>query len=283
MGGHSSQTERNMKAHGRPRMRPWILLAGLIVLVAGHSVVLYYVRSYTALSAAVLSGVIILVVIKHLGLLDPVYASFRRRSPHLKPGDRVARDRDQLDNEMDTFLPPIEKPKGPMMKLAYYFTRRQFGKVLTPLKVHSARLPPAFGLFYSKISKLDKKLLLPPETALLIREQVARINVCLFCIDINRSVTIKASMNEAKFDALAQYRTSALFIDAERAVLDYVTELTKDKKVSLDTFARLSRNYSERSICEIVWLVASEHIYNMTNIRLNIHSDMLCDISREKK
>ena len=72
------------------------------------------------------------------------------------------------------------------MKLAYYFTRRQFGKVLTPLKVHSARLPPAFGLFYAKIGKLDKKLLLPPETALLIREQVARINVCLFCMDIGR-------------------------------------------------------------------------------------------------
>jgi hypothetical protein len=37
-----------------------------------------------------------------------------------------------------------------MMKLAYYFTRRQFGKVLMPLKVHSARLPPAFGMFYGK-------------------------------------------------------------------------------------------------------------------------------------
>ena len=53
---------------------------------------------------------------------------------------------------MDTFLFPIEKPTGLMMKLAYYFTRRQFGKVLTPLKVHSARLPPAFGLFYTKIA-----------------------------------------------------------------------------------------------------------------------------------
>src|SRR5438046_593879 len=48
---------------------------------------------------------------------------------------------------MNTFLPPIEKPQGLIMKLAYYFTRRQFGKVLTPLKVHSARLPPAFGAF----------------------------------------------------------------------------------------------------------------------------------------
>jgi hypothetical protein len=54
--------------------------------------------------------------------------------------------------------------------------------------------------------------------------------------------------------------------------------------------ARLSRMrdvmatyYSEVEICEIVWLVASEHLYNMTNIGLNIYSDMLCDISRKEK
>lgn len=183
----------------------------------------------------------------------------------------------------DPFLAPIEKPRGLTMKLAYAMTRRQFGKVLTPLKVFSARMPLAFGLFASKIGKLDKKLLLPPETALLIREQVARINVCLFCIDIGRSFTIKSSMNEAKFDALEQYSASPLFTAAERAALDYVTELTRDKKVNPDTFARMSGYYSEREICEIVWLVSSEHFYNMTNIGLNIHSDMLCDIGRKRK
>jgi len=183
----------------------------------------------------------------------------------------------------DPFLPPIGKPEGLMMQLAYFFTRRQFGKVLTPLKVHSARLPTAFGLFYGKIGKLDKKLLLSPETVLLVREHVARLNVCLFCMDIGRSFTIKASMNQSKFDALEQYRTSPLFTDVERAALDYVTELTKDKKVNPETFARMAHYYSERAICEIVWLVASEHLYNMTNIGLNIHSDMLCDIGRKKK
>src|SRR5580693_1920293 len=105
---------------------------------------------------------------------------------------------------MDTFLPPIEKPSGLMMKIVYYFTRREFGKVMTPLKVHSARLPIAFGMFYGKISELDKKLKLPAETAMLLREQVARTNVCLFCIDIGRYYAIKSSMNEAKFEALEQ-------------------------------------------------------------------------------
>ncbi|HET6418738.1 MAG TPA: hypothetical protein VFG19_01190 [Geobacteraceae bacterium] len=183
---------------------------------------------------------------------------------------------------MSTYLPPIEKPKGLIMKLAYFFTRRQFGKILTPLKVHSARLPIQFGLFYTKIGKLDKKLILPAATVLLIRQQVARINVCLFCIDIGRWAAIKESVNEAKFEAMDQYRTSPLFTDAERSLLDYVTELTKDKKVEPETFARMAGYYSEREICEVVWLVASEHLYNITNIGLNIHSDLLCDISRKK-
>ena len=184
---------------------------------------------------------------------------------------------------MSTFLSPIEKPKGLIKKLAYYFTRRQFGKVLTPVKVHSARLPAAFGLFYGKIGQLDKKLELPREMIFLVREQVARINICLFCMDIGRSFVIKSTMNEAKFDALEEYRTSSLFTEAERAAVDYLTELTRDKKVNPDTFNRMTRHYSERQICEIVWLVASEHLYNMTNIGLNIHSDMLCDISRKNK
>jgi len=184
---------------------------------------------------------------------------------------------------MDTFLAPIERPRGLIMKLVYAMTRRRFGKVLTPLKVHSARLPVAFGSFYGKISSLDKRLTVAPGLALLIRAQVARLNVCLFCMDIGRWAAIRASFDEAKFDALEQYDTSPLFSDAERAALDYVTDLTRDKKVDLTTFNRLSRHFSEREICEIVWLVASEHVYNMTNIGLNIHSDMLCDVSKKER
>jgi alkylhydroperoxidase family enzyme len=199
--------------------------------------------------------------------------------PGLTAGSGTAPDQ----NAKDTFLPPVEKPKGLMMKVVYAMTRRQFGKVLTPIKVFCARMPLAFGQFYGKISALDKKLQLPLETAMLIREQVARTNVCLFCMDAGRWYTIKASMNEAKFDALEQYRTSPLFTDAERAALDYATELTGNRKVNPSTIVRVASHYSDRAICEIVWLVASEHFYNLTNIGLNIHSDMLCEVGKERK
>jgi alkylhydroperoxidase family enzyme len=181
------------------------------------------------------------------------------------------------------FLAPVEKPRGLMLKIVYAMSRRQFGKVMTPLKVLMARMPLAFGKFYGNIGSLDKKLILPRETVMLIREQVAHINVCTFCIDIGRFFAIKSAMNQAKFDAIAQYPTSPLFNDAERAALDYVTELTRDKRVNPESFARLASHYSERQICEIVWLVATEHVYNITNIGLNIHSDMLCDLTNQRR
>lgn len=190
-------------------------------------------------------------------------------------------------NTHGPFLPPIEKPRGLMIRLVYYLTRRKFGKVPSPIGIHSARLPPAFGMFYGKVAQLDDKLLLPRETIFLIREQVARLNICLFCVDIGRFFATESSTNTDrlidKLDALDRYRDSPLFSEAERAALDYVTELTRDKKVQPSTFAGLPRFYSERAICEIVWLVASEHLYNLTNLGLNIHSDMLCDINRKKK
>jgi hypothetical protein len=38
---------------------------------------------------------------------------------------------------------------------------------------------------------------------------------------------------------------------------------------------------SRRAICETIWLVSSEHFYNIPNIGLNIHSGMLCDLLRK--
>lgn len=68
-----------MKAHGRTFARPWMVLGAVVALLAGH-VVMYKTLRHTVLSAAVVSGLTILIVVKHLGLLSPIVAWFRRRS-----------------------------------------------------------------------------------------------------------------------------------------------------------------------------------------------------------
>jgi alkylhydroperoxidase family enzyme len=184
---------------------------------------------------------------------------------------------------MTAYLAPIESPPGVFLKMVFFFVRRQFGKIVTPLAVFSARMPTAFASFYGKLSQLDKKLVLSPKTAALIREQVASINTCHFCMDAARWYAMREFGDTKQLDALPDYRTSSLFTDAERAALDYATELTREKKVAPETFARLARHFSEREICDIVWLVASEHLYNLTNIGLNIGSDGLCELAARKR
>lgn len=109
-----------------------------------------------------------------------------------------------------------------MLKLAYFLMRRQLGTVPTPIAIFSARMPLAFLRFSGKISRLDRRLTLPAPTAVLVREQVAGVNGCLFCMDIARWFVMRTAPDElTRIDALPEYGTSPLFTDAEGAALDY--------------------------------------------------------------
>lgn len=177
---------------------------------------------------------------------------------------------------MTAYLAPVGKPRGLTLRLVNLFTWRMFSKVISPVTIFIARMPSGFMSFYGKASRLDNKLQLPRRTAVLIREQVASLNTCLFCMDAARWVAFReAAGSLARSEALAYYQASPLFSEAERAALDYATELTRDRRVRPDTFTRLTRYYNEREICDLVWLVASEHLNNITSLGLNIGVDTL--------
>ena len=64
--------------HRLTRGRLWLFAALAVVLVALHGSILYYASSHLALSVGFIAGIVLLIVIKHLGLLGPVFALFRR-------------------------------------------------------------------------------------------------------------------------------------------------------------------------------------------------------------
>ncbi|CAM3912329.1 carboxymuconolactone decarboxylase family protein [Smaragdicoccus niigatensis] len=178
---------------------------------------------------------------------------------------------------MAPFLAPIENPTNPAKRLLFAVVRKQMGLVPSPFSVFVARMPLAFGQFYGKVSQLDKKLTISPDLAVLVRSRVNSTNSCEWCMDGSRWFAQKRDPHLIpKIDAIRAWRTSPLFSDAERSALAYATELTENKHVEPETFAELTQHYSEREICDIVWLVASEHLYNINNIGLNIGSDGLC-------
>jgi alkylhydroperoxidase family enzyme len=177
-------------------------------------------------------------------------------------------------------LPPIEKPKGLRLKLLYRLLGRFFGKVPGWLTVSGARMPLAYTSWMGKVNKLNKKLKLPSDTVRLVRARVDSINMCTWCMDAGRwHVINKTPHILPKLDAIDEYQTSPVFSDKERAALDFASELTEQKHVSRATFETLSRHYSEREICEINWIVASNCLFNIHNLGLGIGSDGLCELN----
>jgi AhpD family alkylhydroperoxidase len=179
-------------------------------------------------------------------------------------------------------LQPIDKPKGLMMRLAFAGSRRRFGKVLTPMKVLYTRVPAMQKVGY-EIQKFDAKIQLDKRLHFLLAGLTAQINGCGFCIDIGRAEALREDVDMNKFSALADYRTSPLFSDRERAALAYVEEATRNKRVSDVTFEALRKNFSETEIVEITYINALENFYNLINIPLEIESDGLCAIAQRNE
>lgn len=180
-------------------------------------------------------------------------------------------------------LAPIEKPRGFMMRLAFWGTRRQLGKVMTPMKVLYPRVPGLMKPSYEIAKAEMKKIQLELGLHLMVVTLASQINGCGFCLDLARSMAIREHLGMEKFNALSEYGTSPLFSDRERAALAYVEEATRHKHVSDHTFEELRKNFNEREIVEITWLNAVENYYNLINIPLEIGSDGFCAIAQTRK
>src|SRR5271154_4835515 len=123
-------------------------------------------------------------------------------------------------------LEPIEKPKGLMMRLAFWMARRQLGKVITPMKVLYPRAPKMLKVSH-ELQKFEMNgIRLEPGLKFMVTTLAAQINGCAFCVDIGRAVAIRQHLGMEKFNALSEYRTSPLFSERERAALAYVEEAT---------------------------------------------------------
>jgi AhpD family alkylhydroperoxidase len=174
-------------------------------------------------------------------------------------------------------LEAIENPSNPLLKIAYWFSKRQFGKVMTPLKVIYARKFPLLQ-FAMKIVKFEEKQnSLAPDLRLLIKIAAASANGCTFCRDIALAQAVRRKIGTEKFAALAtgDETQQSAFTEKERAVLAVIRQYATERKVSDENFARLRKHFSETEIVEILALNAFEQFFNALTIPLEIESDGL--------
>ena len=179
-------------------------------------------------------------------------------------------------------LEPIEKPRGLMLRIAHWMSRRSLGAVPSSITVIYARAPKLATPGYQLVRTLEKGLSLDPELKLLILVQSSLLNGCSFCADLHQAQAARSKLGLGRFEALRDYETSDRFSERERAVLAYTEEVTRTRAASDASFDRLRRHASEQEIVEITWLNALANFFNLLAVPLQLGSDDLLALALER-
>lgn len=172
-------------------------------------------------------------------------------------------------------LPAIDRPSSWLARFAMLISRRRYGKVLSPIRIIYSRVPALLPLTLKIQSIMKSKLHLDDELVTLIVAQASLVNDCSFCRDLHLADAMRKKLGLEKFRELVKFRESEAFSPAEKAVLEYVDEVTRARMSRERTFAEMKKHFSETQIVEITWLIATANYFNLLAKPLGIASDEL--------
>jgi len=177
-------------------------------------------------------------------------------------------------NQVIMRLHPIENPSSLILKAAYLFSKKTFGKVLSPLLVIYSRSVPILQVS-TKILSTDKKISLDKNINLLIRNFVSKLNDCKFCSNAIEHLSQQQKFDMRKIKELLNFQNSTTYSQTEKAVLHYVEQISTTKTATQEAFDDLKKFFNDKEIVEITWVCASENYFNMQAKPLGLTSDEL--------
>jgi AhpD family alkylhydroperoxidase len=167
----------------------------------------------------------------------------------------------------------VERPRNPLVRLAYRQTRRQFGHVVDPVKLtaHSAPLLLGYGAFEmatERVHRMDGRL---KELAAMKAAQLAG---CEWCLDFGSAAVRAAGVSDEDLRALLDYRASDVLSDDDKLVVEYAEAMSRTPvDVSDELFGRLRARFDEAQIVELTSAVALENYRARFNWALGIGSE----------
>lgn len=166
------------------------------------------------------------------------------------------------------------------VRLFFWNQRRKYGAVLGPTRLWG-RSPKVFVALASLYGAIDRRSS-PIEPALrsLVTVRVSQINWCAFCIDVNSAAVLRRGVDETKLAALAEFETSPLFDEREKAALAYAEAVTySDRRVAPEHFSRLRRHFDDNAIIELTGLIAFQNLSSKFNAALGVEPQGFCAVA----
>jgi AhpD family alkylhydroperoxidase len=169
-----------------------------------------------------------------------------------------------------------------MLRPFFWNQQRKYGVILQPGLLW-ARVPKLFATVALLYGALDRKSSpLNPVLRSLVTVRVSQINWCRFCVDINSATLARRSGSMEKVEQLAQWKTSDLFDELERGVLEYTEAVTfSDQQVTDELVQRLRKYFDDDGIVELTGLIAFQNLSSKFNSALDVPSQGFCGLQSQ--
>jgi AhpD family alkylhydroperoxidase len=103
--------------------------------------------------------------------------------------------------------------------------------------------------------------------------KAATLTNCEYCIDLGSKVSRHSGLSDEELLALPFYRTSPLFTELEKLVLDYAVGVTRSPvEVSDELFVSLREHFDPAQLVELTHAIVLENMYGRFNHALGIGS-----------
>jgi alkylhydroperoxidase family enzyme len=148
---------------------------------------------------------------------------------------------------------------GLLTRIVYGLTKRKLGRLVMPVRIAAHHSKILWGYGQMEQSLLGSRLV---DAGLkdLAQLRVATLVGCPFWIDIGSAVSRTRGISEEKMVALPQYKSSALFSETERPVLEYADAMTQTPVEVPDAlFAKLREKFTDAQLVELTATLAWEN------------------------
>lgn len=162
-----------------------------------------------------------------------------------------------------TRIEPVgPRDAGKSTALAYRFARRRYGEVPEPFAVlaHHPGLMRTAAVHEMLADRSSK--VLPKNVRELAVYRTAWTIGCSWCVDFGTMLQRLDGLDIARLEHIAEYATSDLYSDDEKAAIAYADAMTGDPATAVtdDRVADLERRFGTDGLVELTYQIALENM-----------------------
>jgi AhpD family alkylhydroperoxidase len=165
------------------------------------------------------------------------------------------------------------------VRILFFVQKRNYGVVLNSARTwaKSPRVFMALSFLYGVLERKSSPL--TPSLRSLVIVRISQMNGCGFCIDLNTATLLKRSVSLEKVAALARWKTSDLFDDFEKLVLEYSEAVTLSTgPVDGVLQERVQTHFTQSALVDLTALIAFQNMSTKFNNAFGIPVQGFCPV-----